>query len=275
MPDSVPRDEQTGETFRSVVALMRRLLADDGCPWDRAQTYTSLRKYVQEEACEVLDAIDQGDHDALCEELGDLALQVAFLSELARRDGHFGPDDVMRGLCEKLVRRHPHVFGDARADDADQVTATWNAIKRAEKGDRPLLEGFPRALPALARAQRISATVACVGFDWPDSGGSRDKVTEELNELDEAIGSGDRSRVEAELGDALFALVNLARHQGVDAEAALRRTADEFSRRFAHVEQRVRERHGDWPRDEGGKPARGLDLAELDEYWVEAKKNRP
>jgi tetrapyrrole methylase family protein/MazG family protein/ATP diphosphatase len=253
---------------------MRRLLGDDGCPWDREQTYASLRKYVQEEACEVLDAIDQGDPEALCEELGDLAFQIVFLSELARRDGHFGPDDVMRGLCEKLVRRHPHVFGDARADDADQVLVSWNVIKRAEKGDRPLLGSFPRALPALARSQRISATVARIGFDWPDSAGSRDKVTEELNELDEAIASGDRGRVEAELGDTLFALVNLARHQGLDAEAALTRTADEFCKRFTHVEQRVRERHGDWPRDERGNPGRGLDLAELDEYWVEAKKKR-
>lgn len=250
---------------------MQRLLAPDGCPWDREQDYRSLRAYVLEEACEVIDAIDSGSPDDLMEELGDLSLQIAFLSELARRDGAFGPDDVMRTICEKLVRRHPHVFGDAEVSGSDDVVRNWDEIKRREKADRPLLDGVPRAMPALERAQRLSERVSRVGFDWPDADGSRAKVTEELTELDQAIASGDSSRISAELGDVLFALVNLARHHGVRAEDALRGTSDEFRRRFDHVERRVKSRHGDWPRGEDGKPARGLSLSELDSYWNEAK----
>lgn len=272
LPDKRPLSRQTGAHFEHVVQLMRRLLAPDGCPWDREQSYGSLRAYVLEEACEVIDAIDSQQSEALCEELGDLCLQVAFLSELARKDEAFGPDDVMRGICEKLVRRHPHVFGDAVVNDASAVAVNWEAIKRQEKGDRPLLAGIPRSLPALARAHRLSDGVGRVGFDWPDARGSRDKVTEELRELDEAIEGGRRECIEQELGDVLFALVNLARHHGLDAEAALRSTANKFERRFSHVERRVRERHGDWPRDARGKPARGLSLDELDGYWDEAKR---
>jgi tetrapyrrole methylase family protein/MazG family protein/ATP diphosphatase len=251
---------------------MRRLLAPDGCPWDREQDYRSLRRYVLEEACEVIDAIDAGDFQQLEEELGDLALQVVFLGELARRDGKFGPDDVVRGIVEKLVRRHPHVFGDVNVEGADEVLRNWEQIKASEKRERGVLDGVPHSLPALQRAQRMGEKVSRVGFDWPDSRGSRDKVSEEIRELDEAIASEDKARIEAELGDLLFALVNLARHQGVDAETALRGTADRFARRFAHVETRVREQHGGWPRGEDGKPARGLPLDELDGFWNEAKR---
>jgi tetrapyrrole methylase family protein/MazG family protein/ATP diphosphatase len=225
---------------------------------------------VLEEACEVIDAIDAEDLTALGEELGDLALQVVFLSELARAEGAFGPDDVVRRLCQKLVRRHPHVFADGFAATADDVTRNWDAIKEEEK-QRGLLDGIPRSLPALDRSRRLSERAASVGFDWPDRQGSRDKVAEELAELDEAIATGDTREVEAELGDVLFALVNLARHHGVDPEAALRRTGDKFAARFGHVEQRVQEVHGGWPRNDAGKPTQGLPLAELDAYWDEAK----
>jgi tetrapyrrole methylase family protein/MazG family protein/ATP diphosphatase len=250
---------------------MRRLLAPDGCPWDREQSIASLSKYVLEEACEVIDAIDSGDRDALREELGDLALQVVFISELARAEGAFGPDDVARGIVEKLVRRHPHVFGDVTVAGSEEVTRNWEAIKRREKAKRPLMEDIPRALPSLAGAQKVSDKAAGVGFDWPDAEGSRSKVTEELGELDDAIHGKDADRVEAELGDVLFALVNLARHHGLCAERALRRTTDEFRRRFAHVERRVRDTHGDWPREQDGKPHAGIPLDELDGYWNEAK----
>jgi len=275
VPKSPPVAEQRGETYPSLVALMRRLLAPDGCPWDREQDYRSLRRYVLEEACEVIDAIDSGDFKALEEELGDLALQVVFLGELARRDGKFGPDDVVRGIVEKLVRRHPHVFGDEKVEGSEHVLRNWEQIKAAEKSGRGVLEGVPRSLSALQRAQRMGEKVSRVGFDWPDSRGSRDKVSEELGELDEAIASKDKARIEAELGDLLFALVNLARHEDVDAEAALRGTADRFAQRFAHVERRVKERHGGWPRDEAGKPSTGLALEELDGYWNEAKREGP
>lgn len=233
----------------------------------------SLRKYVLEEACEVIDAIDEGDMKHLQEELGDLALQVVFLGELGRREAGFGPDDVVRGIVEKLVRRHPHVFGEEVANTSEEVLQNWELIKAEEKKDRGVLDGTPRSLPALYRAQRMSDKVSRVGFDWPDDRGSRAKVAEELAEVDEAIAGGDKERIESELGDLLFSLVNLARHHGVDAEMALRKTSDRFARRFAHVEARVKERHGGWPRGGDGKPKAGLSLEVLDGYWDEAKRS--
>ncbi len=272
VPDPLPLAEQRGQTFPSLVAIMQRLLSPEGCPWDREQTFASVRRYVLEEACEVIDAIDAGDRSQLVEELGDLALQVVFLAELLRREGQFGPDDVVRGVVDKLVRRHPHVFGDLEVSGSDEVLRNWEAIKADEKQGRGLLDGVPRSLPALLRAQSMSEKVSRVGFDWPDPSGSRQKVDEEVGELDEAIESGDSERIEHELGDLLFALVNLARHQEVDAEAALRKAGDRFRERFGHVEARVRGAHGAWPKGEDGKPGRGLSLEELDGYWEEAKR---
>jgi MazG family protein len=272
VPSPPPLPEQRGQTYPALVALMQRLLGPDGCPWDREQDFRSLRKYVLEEACEVIDAIDEGDPEHLKEELGDLALQVVFLGELARLKGHFGPDDVVAGIVDKLVRRHPHVFGDVSVSGSAEVLQNWEQIKAQENTERGVLDGLPRALPALYRAQRMGDKVSRVGFDWPDVRGSRDKVSEELHELDEAAAAGDKERVEAELGDLLFALVNFARHHGVDAELALRGTADRFASRFAHVEARVKEEHGGWPRGDDGKPSRGLPLEVMDGYWDEAKR---
>ncbi len=272
VPETPALSEQQGQTYPSLVAIMQRLLAPDGCPWDREQSFESLRRYVLEEACEVIDAVDSGDREALKDELGDLLLQVVFMGELARSQGAFGPDDVVKAIVEKLVRRHPHVFGEVEVAGSDEVLTNWEKIKLQEYGDRGVLAGLPRSFPALARAQRMSDKVSKVGFDWPDSRGSRDKVAEELRELDEAVSGGDPERIESELGDVLFALVNFARHQGVNAETALRKTADRFSRRFAHVEARVNEQHGGFPRDDQGKPTRGLPLETLDGYWNEAKE---
>jgi MazG family protein len=272
LPDRLRVDDQKGQTFPSLVALMQRLLAPDGCPWDREQTIESLRRYVLEEACEVIDAVETAQADPLREELGDLLLQVVFLSELSRSRYGFGPDDVVRGICEKLVRRHPHVFGDTTLHSAEEVALQWEAIKATEKtATGGLLSKVQRSLPALERAQRLSDRVARVGFDWPDSVASRAKVEEELAELDQARADGDESEVEAELGDLLFAVVNLARKHGVDAAAALQKTNERFCQRFAHVERRVVERDGGWPLDADGKPTRGLSLATLDGYWDEAK----
>ena len=248
---------------------MQRLLAPDGCPWDREQTMQSLKKYVLEEACEVLDAIDSDQPPAICEELGDLLLEVVFLAELGRGRGWFGPDDVVRGITDKLVRRHPHVFGEVVVEGSDDVVKNWELIKAQEKKGRPLLDSVPKSMPALVRAQRIGEKVQKVGFDWPDIAGSRAKVSEELGELDRAVAGGDPGALEEELGDVLFALVNLARHIGLDAEGALRKTIHKFEHRFAHVETRVRERHGGWPSGNGEK----LALEELDRYWEEAKRN--
>jgi MazG family protein len=272
IPEPLPLSEQHGQTYPSLVALMQRLLGEGGCPWDREQDMKSLRRYVLEEACEVIDAIDEGDPVHIQEELGDLALQVVFLGELGRRDAGFGPDDVVRGIVEKLVRRHPHVFGETEVSGSAEVLQNWELIKAQEKAGRGVLDGVPRSLPALYRAQSMSDKVSRVGFDWPDGRGSRDKVSEELAEVDEAILGGDKQRIEDELGDLLFSIVNLARHHGVDAELALRNTSDRFARRFGHVEARVNQQHGGWPRGADGKPTTGLSLEELDQYWDEAKK---
>ena len=263
-----PLEEQDGTTLARLVGVMRRLLAPDGCPWDREQSLETLRKYALEEACEVIDAIDSGDRDALREELGDLLLQVVFQAELLRKEGKYAIDDVVSGIVEKLVSRHPHVFGDVKADTADEVLTNWEKLKAKEKQGRAILAGVPRSLPALVRAQRIGEKVSRVGFDWQDSKGSMEKVREEIGELEHAIASGDAKEKEEELGDALFALVNLARHLDVDAEGALRRTIDKFTKRFAHVEERVRENHGGW----GDTSKDKLPLETLDRYWEEAKE---
>ncbi len=264
-----PLDRQDGTTLARLVGVMRRLLAPDGCPWDREQTYESLRKYVLEEACEVIDAIDSGERGAIREELGDLLLQVVFQAELGRREGSFAIDDVVEGIVAKLVHRHPHVFGDESAKDSDDVLRNWEKLKTKEKGRRALLAGVPRSMPALTRAQRIGEKVARVGFDWPDGAGSRAKVAEEIAELDRAIAEGDPKAVEEEMGDALFALVNLSRHLKIDAEGALRKASDKFTARFAHVERRVEEEHGGWGTADQGE--KHLPLEVLDVYWNEAK----
>jgi len=265
---------QDGATIVRLVAVMRRLLAPGGCPWDREQSLETLRKYLIEETCEVVDAIDSKDREALREELGDLLLQIVFQSELTRTEGAFALDDVVAGIVDKLVARHPHVFGAESVANADDVVKNWEKIKATEKVRRGItagiLSGVPRSMSALTRAQRIGEKVARVGFDWPDAQGSRAKVSEEIEELDRAIASGDAKATEEELGDVLFAVVNLARHLEVDAEAALRRTSEKFVTRFAHVESRVREVHGGW--SAVGSGDEHLPLEVLDRYWEEAKR---
>jgi tetrapyrrole methylase family protein/MazG family protein/ATP diphosphatase len=277
-------ETQDGRTLPRLVALMQRLLAPDGCPWDREQTLLSLRRYLLEETCEVLDTLDEDDVPHHREELGDLLLQIVFQAELRRAQRAFAIDDVIEGIVAKLVRRHPHIFpteesassegqaqtqhGQAPPLSAAEVRATWDELKRREKGERPLLANIPHNLPALMRATTIGKRVAEVGFDWPDAEGSWQKVQEELGELRAAVAEGPgvgTDAVEAELGDVLFALVNLSRHLGVDAERALQRTNAKFTRRFAHVEARVRSEHGGF----AAKPS----LAVLDHYWEEAKSH--
>ncbi len=251
---------------------MQRLLEPEGCPWDREQTFASIRKYVIEEAFEVVDAVDRDDMAELRDELGDLLLQVVFLGELARVRGAFGPDDVVAAIVDKLVRRHPHVFGELTLEGegaAERVLDNWERIKAGERKEkserRGVLDTIPRSLPALVRAQRMGEKARRVGFDWPDAEGPRAKVDEELGEFDQAVGAGSAVEIEAEFGDALYAMVNLARHHGIDAEAALRTTMRKFESRFAHVEKRVDEEHGGFA--EQGK----LPLEVLDRYWDEAK----
>jgi MazG family protein len=232
--------KQTGAEVSKLCGLMQRLLAPDGCPWDREQTLETLVPYLVEETYEVVDALAAGDVDDHREELGDLLLQIVFQSELRFAEGKFGIDDVARGIVTKLVRRHPHVFGDTVAKDAEAVLANWAKLKaaeKAEKGKHGALHGIPRSAPALLRATRAGEKAGAVGFDWPDADGPRAKVDEEMAELDEARRRGDRDEMQRELGDALFAVVNLARKLGLDAEQALRDATDRFGRRFRHVEE--------------------------------------
>ncbi len=252
---------QRGERLPELVAIMRKLLAPEGCPWDREQTLDSLRPYVIEEAHEVVDAIDRKDLKDLREELGDLLLQIVFQSELS--GGAFGIDDVIGGICDKLVRRHPHVFGDQKVKDADEVREHWETLKAKEKKDRGVLDGVPVAMPSLLRALRVGEKAAHLGLDWPDAQGPRAKVDEEIAELDEAIRDGHHARIEAELGDVLFSLVSVARKHSVDPEAALRRTVEGFSARVRWIEAESRARTI--------TPSR-LSAAELDALWQQAKE---
>ena len=257
--------KQTGAEVTRLVGLMQRLLAPDGCPWDREQTLATLVPYLVEETYEVVDALAAGNVADHREELGDLLLQVIFQSELRHAEGAFGIDDVARGIVAKLVRRHPHVFGEVKAQNADEALASWAKLKAEEKakqGKKGALDGIPQSAPALLRASRAGEKAGAVGFDWPDATGPRHKVDEELGELDRALSSGDRVAIEHELGDPLFALVNLARKLGLDAESALRAATDRFGRRFAHVEETLAAQ---------GRAVRDASPEEQDRLWEAAK----
>src|SRR6266498_106712 len=211
-----------------LLSIMERLRGPQGCPWDREQTLRSLRPYVLEETYEVLEAIDAGDPEAHCEELGDLLLQIVFQAQLTKEQGRFEFADVADAISNKLVSRHPHVFGDAHAKDAEAVLRQWAALKREEKkakgGGESVLEGVPREMPALARADRLTEKASRIGFDWPDAAGARAKGAEEIAELDEAMALGGRDAFEHELGDSPVAVANLSRKLGVPPEEALRGT---------------------------------------------------
>ncbi len=261
-------DEQAGHSFGSLVSVMQTLLGPDGCPWDREQTIDSLRPYLVEECAEVLDAIESGHPEDHCEELGDLLMQIVFQAELRSAEGEFGIDNVIGGIRDKLIRRHPHVFADGDAADADEVLVQWEAIKTAEKKARGLvsesaLDGVPVALPPLARAQALSKKAAKVGFDWPDVAGCRAKVDEELEELDRAIAAGNQNEIAEELGDLLFATVSLARKLKCNAEMSLRDTTAKFLRRFGHIEAELAKRE---------LKVEDVDAATLDQLWNEAKE---
>ncbi len=267
-PTTPARAQRPGETLPELVEVMDRLLAPDGCPWDREQTLGTLKSYLLEETYEVLEAIEQGTPRQHCEELGDLLMQIVFQSALRAAEKAFTIDDVVRGIRDKLVRRHPHVFGDARVKDSGEVLQQWAVLKEKEKAaagekQRRTLDGVPVALPALTRALRVSERASQVGFDWPDAAGCRDKVVEEIGEVDRAVAANDpAARVEHEIGDLLFAVVSLARKLGHDPEAALRNATARFTKRFEYIEDRLEER--------GKKPA-DSDLEEMDALWNEAK----
>lgn len=248
-----------------LVEIMRILRSPEGCPWDLRQTLSTLKEHLVEETHEVLDAIDSGDREQLKGELGDLLLQVVFQAQLCREEGAFTFDEVAAAITEKLIRRHPHVFGNLKVDSADEVLKNWEAIKRTEKADEPrsTLEGVPRSLPALHRAHLVQKRAARVGFDWDDVEGALGKLAEEIEEVREAMASTDDAAVGEELGDVLFAAVNICRFSGHNPEELLHRTVAKFSRRFGEVEKAVHEQGKQWS---------SCSMEELEAYWQQAKQ---
>jgi MazG family protein len=258
--------------FRRLLEVVDRLRAPDGCPWDRSQTLPSMASHVLEEAHELVDALRLADEDPRAErearkEAGDLLMNVLLIARIGQDEGRFTLEDLAEATAEKLVRRHPHVFGSKEAEDADAAFLSWEEVKRQERAaeeqpeHRSVLSGVPQSLPALLRAQRSGDKVASVGFEWPGLDGPFAKAREELDELEEEARAEHReaAQLEHELGDVLFSVINLARHLGVDAEMALRRCVDRFSRRFRYVEEQLGERLGE------------ASLEEMDRHWDAAK----
>jgi MazG family protein len=258
--------DSAGDLFGQLVEIMARLRGDNGCPWDREQSPESIKPYLLEETYEVLEAIDEQDSGKLCEELGDLLLQIVFHAQMAEEAGAFTIGDVLTAINDKLIRRHPHVFGDVKAETAQEVLFNWEQIKQTERqrtSRQPsLLDGVPRELPALLRAHRLQEKASRVGFDWKEAQEVFRKVEEELHELRTAMQGQAPGRVEAELGDLFFALVNLSRFLAVNPEEALRKTIARFIARFRYIEEELARR---------GRKLGQTSLEEMDALWAEAK----
>jgi len=253
-----------GTSFESFAEIVAYLRAPDGCPWDKEQTHASLRKHLLEESYEAIAAIDSGDFNSMREEFGDLLLQAVLQSQIANDEGQFNINQVIHGIHTKIVRRHPHVFGDLKLEGVDGVLANWEKLKEQERGkkkeDKGILDGVPLALPALSQAQEYQDRAARVGFDWPEIEGVLDKVKEEIEEIKNAETDFELA---SELGDLFFALVNVARWKKVDAESVLRATNVKFKKRFAYVEEGAKKQ---------GRNLSDLTLEEMDGLWNEAKK---
>jgi tetrapyrrole methylase family protein/MazG family protein len=265
----IPRRPKTSSRFSldPIVEVMAKLRSKEGCVWDIEQTHSSLRRYMVEEVYEVLEAIDLEKGDGLCEELGDLLLQIVFHARIAEESNLFSMQQVIDGVTEKMVRRHPHVFGDITVRDAGEVVLNWDAIKKGEYGDErsSVLDGIPKGLPSLMRAYKLQGKAAKVGFDWDNIGSVWDKIQEELEELKEACARGQAADMEAELGDVLFSVVNLARFLKIDGEVALNVTNNKFFRRFSYMERKIKENQLKWE---------NMSPGELDLLWNEAKKQK-
>jgi MazG family protein len=285
-PGTPPDPERTGTAFRQLCEVVAKLRSPEGCPWDRKQTLESIKPYTLEETYELLEAIDSGDDPHIVEELGDVLLQVMLDSQIGADEGRFELPQVIEGLTEKLVRRHPHVFGDAEASTPEQVKQNWDTAKNSERQRESVLDGLPRAIPQLVRASRISDKAARVGYDWPQRNMLFDKLNEELSELaDELFSDGkiphvpagvevellpdepiddpaQRKRIENELGDMLFVVANIARRWGIDPEEALRSTNEKFEQRFRYIEDQVKE---------SGRDLKDVSLLEMERYYQAGK----
>ena len=254
--------EQDPSSFDTLEKIVARLRAPDGCPWDRAQSHASLKPYLIEEAYEVLQALDEENTEKLCDELGDLLLQILLHAQIAKEAKEFSIRDVIKSISTKLIRRHPHVFGQSKATNAEEVALEWEELKQNErKKDDSLLSSMPKGMPALSYSHSIQRRAAGIGFDWKEFEGILDKLTEEIREVKEATNQQQKIH---EFGDVLFALVNAARWQGVDLEEALRLANQRFSRRFRYMEETCRRR---------GISLRDLSFQEQNVLWDEAKRN--
>ncbi|RKQ61815.1 tetrapyrrole methylase family protein/MazG family protein [Thermovibrio guaymasensis] len=252
-------------TFNDLVKVMEKLRSEEGCPWDREQTHKSLIKYLLEEAYEVVDAILKNKDEELKEELGDLLLQVVFHSQIAKERGAFTVDDVIDRITRKLIFRHPHVFkGKEGIETPEDVSREWEKLKEKEgKKRESILDGIPESMPALERAYKIQKRAEKVGFDWKDFKGIKEKIVEELDEIEQEIERGNREKLEEEVGDLLFMAVNLARFLKVHPEVALRKANQKFERRFRYMEKRAKEM---------GKELKEMDTDQMEELWKEAKE---
>lgn len=251
-------------SFEDLVQLMTTLRGPNGCPWDRKQTLPDLKPYVIEEAYEVVDAIDRDDRASLAEEVGDMMLEAVFIAEVTREEGSFDIYDAITAVHDKLVRRHPHVFADAQANDAEEVLVNWEKLKNEERKseNKSLMAGVPQSMPALLKASRLTEKASRVGFDWRRTEDVFAKLDEELAEVHEAIASGDAAKVHDELGDLLFTIANIARKLNVNPEEALQSTNRKFTRRFESMERAVRDE---------GRNLDQLSLEEMDTLWNDAK----
>jgi len=248
------------DSFAALIDIIARLRGPDGCPWDREQTHLSLKPTLVEECYEVLEAVDEEDDKKLCEELGDLLMQIALHAQIADDQGKFGIKDVLQGINTKLIHRHPHVFGEAKVSNSQEVILSWEALKQKERGMTPLLDGLPKGMPALAYSQALQRRAARVGFDWKDINGVIDKLGEEVEELRQSANHEERAR---EFGDVLFALTNVARWLDVESEEALRMANERFCQRFGYMEKHCLER---------GIALSSLSLDQQNELWEDAKK---
>ena len=255
--------EKTEKSFTKLLNIVRQLRGPDGCPWDKEQTHKSLLPYFLEEAYEVIEGVEAGDMNSLKEELGDVLLHVVFQADIAQKNSEFTIEDSLNHVNEKLVRRHPHVFGDKKADAAFHAKQNWESAKHKEKKRKSRLDGVPETLPALTRAQRLQEKASYTGFDWENIEQVWGKINEEIQELKEAQTDGIKKHIEEEIGDVIFSIVNLARFLNISAESALRKTNKKFTTRFKAVEDELKNR---------GKTVEDSNLEEMDTIWNEVKK---